>query len=221
MDLFQRFFGQQISYGDADREAQRAISEAVRGYSGDLAYAVFKHLVAVAGVRRVLVLGVYFGRDICFLCSAASSAGVSLSVTGVDKFSDDFCDDWPEERRALSWREAGYGPAPTLERARANVAGHSGGHRVELIRQRDDAFLAACRDRFDLVYLDTAHDYETVRRQLRQAKPLLEAGGLFGGDDYSDEGTWGVRRALAECAPGHRAIRDWIWLAPGDRVAAD
>jgi predicted O-methyltransferase YrrM len=74
---------------------------------------------------------------------------------------------------------------------------------VRLIQQQHETFLTTCQEAYDLIYIDTSHDYETVRRQLAQARPLVAEGGLLAGDDYSDEGKWGVPQALHDSAPGH------------------
>jgi hypothetical protein len=92
---------------------------------------------------------------------------------------------------------------------------------VHLIRQHDSAFLAGSRARYDLIYLDTSHDYETVIRQMRQAALLLSPNGIMAGDDYSDAGTWGVCRAVSEAAPGHAVFGGWIWIATQDELAPD
>jgi hypothetical protein len=51
----------------------------------------------------VLILGVYFGHDIVFMLDASRRAGCRIEITGVDKFSDDACADWPEALRDRSW----------------------------------------------------------------------------------------------------------------------
>lgn len=215
---FLSFVNSPVSFTAADSARRQAISDQVPGYSRDLHYAFFQHLLRATAVQRILVLGVYFGRDIAFMCDAATQIGRTLSIVGVDKFSDDFCDDWPEERKALNWQVAGFGHAPTLERAAANLSAITLQHRVQLVRTRDEVFLAECGEIFDLIYIDTSHDYTTVHRQLLQAKRLVHADGLIAGDDYSDEGTWGVRKAVSELAPDHRVFSNWIWLVTPQQV---
>jgi hypothetical protein len=200
-----------------DRTRVAAICETVKGYSTEKHYAFFRHLLTYTRTARMLMLGVYYGRDIVFLLDLAARLQKPLSITGVDKFSDDFCEDWPVERRSLNWQAAGFGAAPTLDAAKSNIARFG---QAELIKERDAYFLARCKDKFDAIYLDTSHDYETVCRQIRQALPLLASEGLLMGDDYSDQGTWGVRRALSELAPGHVVFGNWIWIADTSLILA-
>jgi hypothetical protein len=183
----------------------------VPGYSGASHYAVFRQILSTTKLERLLVLGVYFGRDITFFLDIAMRQARPLSIAGVDKFSNVACEDWPNESRNLNWQEAGFGQPPSLDVALVNVAKFGD---VKLIQANDDIFLARCQDKFDAVYIDTSHDYETVVRQTKQSAPLLNPGGFLFGDDYSDDGTWGVKRAVCELVPNHKVFNNWIWFAP-------
>jgi predicted O-methyltransferase YrrM len=196
-----------------DIERLEEICRFVPGYSDARHFQFFRHLLASRQIESILILGVYFGRDIAFLLEAARRAGRRVTMTGVDKFSDDACADWPIEKRGQSWEQAGFGAAPSLEAATAHINPFRAGATVNLVREHDEAFLATTSARYDLIYLDTSHDYETVIRQMRQAARRLTGNGVLAGDDYSDAGTWGVRRAVTEAAPGHTVFAGWIWLA--------
>jgi hypothetical protein len=201
-----------------DTRRMEGIRQTIPGYSELLHYAFFKHLLACATIERLLILGVYHGRDIAYLMDLARALGKPLQVVGVDKFSDDFCEDWPKERRSLNWQQAGFGTSPSFEAAQGHMARLGFADNVTLIKQRDETFLASCLQRFDAIYIDTSHDYETVARQIRHTVGLLNEGGLLCGDDYSDQGTWGVRRAISEFAPGHVVFSNWVWIAARDQV---
>ncbi len=210
-----------MSIDAQDQERMAEICRCIPGYSDARHYHFFRQLLASRSIETILMLGVYFGRDIAFILEAARRAGRAVRITGVDKFSDDACADWPDALRGRTWEQAGFGAAPSLEAATAHLSPFCAGASVQLVRQHDALFLADCRAQFDLIYLDTAHDYETVRRQIGQAAPRLAAGGILAGDDYSDAGTWGVCRAVTEAAPGHRLASGWIWFAErGDLSAA-
>lgn len=183
-------------------------------------YAFFKHLLACATIKRLLVLGVYHGRDIAYIMSLGRALGRPLQVVGVDKFSDDFCEDWPKERQSLNWQQAGFGTSPSFEAAQAHMARLGYSDSVTLVKERDERFLPSCSERFDAIYIDTSHDYDTVARQIRQTVGLLTEDGLLCGDDYSDQGTWGVKRAISEFAPGHVVFSNWVWIAARDQIRA-
>jgi Methyltransferase domain len=201
-------------------EARRAeaICSAVPGFTDKRHYAFFKHLFASGPIEKLLILGVYAGRDVAFALDAARELGRPLHVVGVDKFSDEYCDDWPEQSRALNWQQAGFGQAPSLESAKANLERLGFADDAILRKQRDEEFFGSCCERFDAIYLDTSHDYATVVRQIRQAAGLLTEDGILCGDDYSDQGTWGVKRAVTELIPGHLVFANWIWIGARDQI---
>jgi hypothetical protein len=217
-EILRRFVETAPEITAEDMRRMERIRQTIPGYSELTHYAFFKHLLACSTIGRLLILGVYHGRDIAYLMDLARALGKPLQVVGVDKFSDDFCDDWPKERQSLNWQQAGFGTSPSFEAAQAHMARLGFSDSVTLVKQRDEAFLASCSQRFDAIYIDTSHDYKTVARQIRQTVGLLNEDGLLCGDDYSDQGTWGVKRAIREFAPGHVVFSNWIWIAARDQV---
>lgn len=60
--------------------------------------------------------------------------------------------------------------------------------------------------RFDLVYIDGAHDYESVRHDIRQAKRLVKPGGIICGDDMEFP---------IDQAENYRSVANLEWFKPG------
>jgi hypothetical protein len=177
-------------------QACERICEAVPGYSDAAHYRFFERSLALPGVHDVLILGVYRGRDIAFMLDAARAVlprDRALRIVGVDKFTDDSCTDWPAYAKSLSWSEAGFGMPPNYEEAKKATGFDS---RVELIVSDDSDYLEKCDEKFDVIYMDTAHDFETVNRQIRQVRPLARAGALICGDDYQEKPRFGVIPAV-------------------------
>jgi hypothetical protein len=136
----------------------------------------------------------------------------ALCVTGVDKFADEFCEDWPKERRGMSWERAGFGPAPSLKKAREMVSQFCGGITVQLVHAKAEEFLEGhSKDKYGWIYIDTSHDYESTKRLIELARPVLCPPGILSGDDYSNEGTWGVKAAVTESLSSHLVWDNWIW----------
>lgn len=169
----------------------------------------------VTSIRRVCMLGVYMGRDVAYMAAnLADLREPPFHITAVDLFSEEPCADWPEEKRGQTWEEAGFGSAPQLEVVRQNLESLGLGGHVTLVKQDGAAFLRECGETFDLIYIDTSHDYETTRDTILAALPRVGPTGILAGDDFSDEGTWGVKKAVTELCPEVREFQGWIWFAP-------
>lgn len=65
--------------------------------------------------------------------------------------------------------------------------------------------------RFDLIFIDAAHDYENVKADITTYLPLLREGGIICGHDYHDN--WpGVKQAVIECISSFRVFGT-IWTS--------
>lgn len=62
--------------------------------------------------------------------------------------------------------------------------------------------------RFDMVFLDASHDYDSVKADIEAWLPLLSPGALLCGHDRQWDG---VSRAIDELVPGHRVAVGAIW----------
>lgn len=213
-----------------DAGAVTAICERVPGWSGISHYAFFRGLFATLlpapdSRARVLLLGVYRGRDLSFILHILNRYHFDaihdkrVELIGVDRFEDAPCDDWKPEDREKSWEHAGFGQPPSLEIARANLAVYSPDC-ATLVKSDDDAYLRQLAQAegflFDAIYLDTSHDQATVQRQFMQCPPLLKADGIICGDDYLERPEWGVIQAVAENRPDHCVLSS-CWAAPARR----
>jgi hypothetical protein len=67
--------------------------------------------------------------------------------------------------------------------------------------------------RFDMIFLDAAHDYESVKQDILAWMPLLAPGGLFSGHDYGPN--WPeVAKAVDELIPNVQIGANQIWFKP-------
>lgn len=150
-------------------------------------------------IDNMLLLGVYFGRDLMMIADIARKRSAPLCVTGVDKFTDEYCDDWPEAKRGMSWEAAGFGSSPSLQRTRETAGRFCDGITVKLVAARAEEFLGGCpEERYGWIYIDTSHDYESTKRLIELALQVLRPPAILSGDDYSNEGTWGVKSAVRD-----------------------
>ncbi len=73
------------------------------------------------------------------------------------------------------------------------------GDRVKKVKGKSQEVLKTFdrRKKYDLVYIDAHHEYESVKADLKLCWALLKKGGLMILDDYNNEG-FGVRQAVDE-----------------------
>ena len=184
------------------------------GYSGQHHWQFFRQILANTEIKNICIIGVYYGRDMAYMKAILQELGrTDCMIVGVDKFEDSFCEDWPEEKRNLNWQEAGFGQAPNLQTTRSNLLKLGLSSNVFLVSDFDVNFLQNTLQVFDLIYIDTSHDYQSVKNLINLSLAKVKPNGFLAGDDFSDEGTWGVAQAVRESFPEFELFYNWIWFA--------
>lgn len=84
--------------------------------------------------------------------------------------------------------------------------------RVVVVKMESTAAAAALLEAhgpvFDLVFIDGAHDYDSVRADILAWRPCVRAGGILCGHDFNWEG---VRKAVSELVPDYRTGGGFCW----------
>lgn len=173
------------------------INKVCIGWSSQGHYDFFKNIISNDDVKNICICGVYFGRDIAYMRSIIKELGKeNVKITGVDLFSPEPGTDWEEEKKNLTWEQFCGMPSPTMEKAKNNLIELGLFENVELIQSKDSDFLKNTTEKFDFIYLDTAHDYQTVKTGIDLSIKCMSENGYIGGDDFCDSNTWGVASAV-------------------------
>lgn len=199
-----------LSVGQSDFERVRALKEGVLGWSKLPHFIVFRELMRAKPNADILVCGVYHGLDLRYMQGIADDLGQTVRLTGVDRFEDSECDDWPEDKKGkgFGWQVAAGCPPPDMDSARRNAP------TANLVKDDSLHFLRETEQQFDIVWLDSAHNYEQVVREIQAGLRVLKPGGLLGGDDYVwGVETGGVDRAVQAMLPQHTVWFKTLWVA--------
>ena len=200
-----------------DRTSIASICSRIIGWSDQRQYGFFKALLeAKPEAKSLLMVGVYYGRDIAFIQDilARYHPGRVLGIVGVDRFSTAPCADWPHW--ATSWEHLTNGmPAPDFDKAYQNVA--AGRDCIALFKDDDETFLARAVGLYDVIYLDASHDEASVARQLGQVRKLCNGPqAIICGDDFSNLNGWGVKTAVEKAFTKFELFEDWVWYGKAE-----
>ncbi len=193
---------------------QAEIDAICPGWSDVKQWRFFESLVKeLPAASNVLMLGVFNGRDMAYILEHAKAKVKNVGVHGVDLFDDVPGDDWNVEDMGKTWMQAQGIEPPSISKTNKNLieCGASELNFRLLKHSHLEFFSTWLIGKFDAIYIDLSHDYQTTAEAIILSKRFLVPGGTLCGDDYSNEGTWGVKRAVDELCP-HADIHDgWIW----------
>jgi hypothetical protein len=189
-----------------------ALKEGVPGWSKIEHYLFFRELMKSKPNARILVCGVYHGLDMRYMAGIAEKLGQKVELVGVDLFENKECADWPEELRGkgLTWEQSMHNaPPPSEEASRKNCPS------ATIYKGNSAEWMTAYRGpAFDIVFLDSSHDFGTVSDEIMAARNILRYGGILAGDDYpASLPSWGVDRAVQALLPNHIVLFNRIWVS--------
>ena len=108
-------------------------------------------------------------------------------------------------------KDEGYYSLVSIEAYRKNYlatleVAKSIGDRVEVVKKDCSEVCRSFPDNhFDFVYIDASHEYQYIKRDLREWYPKVKKGGVFAGHDYTNDDTtsigginFGVKQAVDE-----------------------
>lgn len=141
-------------------------------------------------------VGVWFGRSVIYLAQACKRAGKRVKIYAVDTFKG--------EDAAIVARHNG-----SVRRAfEANLQRCGVADMIEVVESDSAAAAALVPDGLAFAFIDAAHDYESVKRDLAAWIPKVKPGGMIAGHDSQHEP---VMRAVIEALPNAKQA-GWIWF---------
>lgn len=184
---------------------------------------VFAWLIRRVRPQLIVEVGSWKGCSANVMADMCKAQGLDARVVGVDTFLGSV-EHWimPELRQELHIRD---GRPTLLERFLGNTIAR--GNEGVVFPFPADSFSAsrvfkAYGVQADLIYVDGAHAYDAVTRDIDAYWPLLAPGGLMFGDDYRHPP---VAQAVHDCAAGRDVAvavygGKWAYL-PADASRAD
>lgn len=159
---------------------------------GWMSYSELTYLACTAEKSpMILEIGSWLGRSTCAL--AANTTGTVWAVdTWEGTAEQGFTVDKEQLFSEFLHNTSGLPIVPVMQHSRLAV------------RQLS-------RLRFDMIFIDAAHDYESVKSDISTYFPLLRRGGIICGHDHHNN--WpGVKQAVGELLPVYKVI-DTIWTS--------
>ncbi len=161
-------------------------------------------------------VGTYLGKSLCCLGDLVKKSGKPFKVVGVDTATGTPANSGFDHHLHL----------PTVEQGGGTFAGQL--HRNVLACGVQDVVSLLVTDSvtasslfmgesLTCVFLDAAHDYESVKRDIQVWTPKVRKGGVIGGDDMGVEWepvpVWpGVKKAVDELLPGWKYSPHDAWV---------
>lgn len=159
-------------------------------------------------VNRIAEIGCWHGRSTRALADNIGANGV---VFAIDTWNGP--PETPEDVINVGIAAAHLPKDWALYQFKANMDGING--KLQIVQQpsieaADLAVEAGDAGKFDLIFIDAAHDYENVKADIQAWLPLVRAGGVIAGHDYQS-GWPGVVKAVNELLPGAKRGAGTIW----------
>lgn len=141
-------------------------------------------------------VGVFMGHSVAYMATLAEKARKKINVVAVDTFEGS------HEHRLK-------GITGFYDQFMSNILACKFNY-IDLIAVTPNE-AAAIDGPVDFVYIDAAHDYESVKADIAAWWPKVKPGGILAGHDYCE--AWpGVKKAVDEAFPNRQLTSKSVWF---------
>lgn len=152
---------------------------------------VFDQLPDGADIAEI---GVYLGHSVVYMATLAREAGKDIKIFAVDTFEGSL-----EHKKHDFYDEFRYNINT------CDVSEYVLSYQLNSVGAAD----YLCLQYFDFVFIDAAHDYESVKADIQAWIPKVKPGCVLAGHDYCD--AWpGVKQSVDELIP-NRQLNKSVW----------
>lgn len=150
---------------------------------------------------NIVEVGVYLGHSVAYMATLAKESGKDIKIFAVDTFEGS------EEHKRK-------GVKNFLDEYIDNIF-KCEVHKYIHTFMDFDSVSAATHEKlqnieFDFVFIDAAHDYDSVKSDIEAWLPKVKPGGILAGHDYCD--SWpGVMKAVDELIPDRILTSKSVW----------
>jgi len=144
----------------------------------------------------VVEMGTFYGQGLIYLAQNTSD----VTIYGVDSFKVSDAPFHPE----------GYGDEDFYQHVLKNIRDSGTGGTVHLVRGSSPEVADRFEDRsMDCVFIDAAHDEDSVATDIEAWRGKVKPGGILAGDDYI--APWGVIPAVDKKFPDRKLVGQAWW----------
>lgn len=180
--------------------------ESIQGWSsmGDQGMLI-KKIIDLVGDKKIKIaeIGVYKGRGTAIFNVELINSGIEYEYHAIDHFDAFWNADsygFGEDAKKIDYySETLENLSPILDKIKV-IKNKS----IEQSKQYEDEY-------FDVIYIDGAHDYESVKNDIQHWLPKLKSDGIICGDDYTS-GWPGVIQAIKETVGDVEVIGNQQWI---------
>lgn len=147
-------------------------------------------LVSIVRPTRIAEFGSWEGRSALAFLQISANLGLSGRILCVDTWlgsKEHWRDVSPNSEWSFENLRVEAGEPRVIDTFKEALSPYLADGRASILRAPIDlacVFLRSRHEFFDLVYIDADHSYSAVRRDMKDARTILQDGGVLAGDDW-------------------------------------